>query len=118
MPQQSPVLVGLAFVAAIALWIAAAGPPGDQTLAEWIGALLFHFLAALLIRWIYTRKQTPRPRLVSPTLFLIAAGIALLGRLGAEPVEATAQGASTIVKAIGLGSPRTRCTDPPGSRTL
>ncbi len=88
MSGQSPILPILAFVGSITIWIAAAGPRGDQTPAEWVGALLFHFLAALLIRWIYTRKQTPRPRLISPTLFLIAAGIALLGRFGADPAEA------------------------------
>lgn len=97
MLQQSPMLLGLAFVGSIIVWIVAAGPPGDQPPARWVGALLFHFLAALLIRWIYTRKQTPRPRLVAPALFLIAAGIALLGRLGAGPVEAAVQRASAIV---------------------
>lgn len=86
--RQSPGLLGAAFVASIGVWIAAAGLPGDEPVARWIGTLLFHFVAALAIRWIYTRKQSPRPRLVSPTLFLIAAGVALLGRLGPDPVEA------------------------------
>lgn len=79
-----------AWIAGAAAWIAAAGLPEDQPIARWIGMLLFHFVAALLIRWIYTRKQSPRPRLISPTLFLIAAGVALLGRFGTDPAEAAA----------------------------
>jgi hypothetical protein len=64
----------------IALWLVAAGLPGDQPVARWVGGLIFHFLAALLITWLWVRKQEPRPSLLSPWLFLVAAGIALLGR--------------------------------------
>jgi hypothetical protein len=72
----------LAYLGSIAAWVAAAGLPDGGSVARWIGTLLFHLLAALLIRWIYTRRQVPRPTLWSPWLFLGAAGIALLGRLG------------------------------------
>lgn len=72
----------LAFAAAIAVWLAAAGPPGEQPVAGWIGMLLFHLAAAAAIRWLYIRVQKPRPRVWSPVLFLIAAGVALLGRFG------------------------------------
>ena len=51
-------------------------------MARWIGELIFHLLAALLITWLWMRKQEPRPSLLSPWLFLVAAGIALLGRFG------------------------------------
>jgi thiol:disulfide interchange protein len=70
----------LALGAALAVWLVAAGLPGDQGLARWVGGLLFHLLAALLICWLFVRKQQPRPGLLSPWLFLVAAGIALLGR--------------------------------------
>ena len=80
---MSPATIA-AFVAAAALWIAAAGLPGDQTVASWIGMLAFHLLAALLIRWLLVRKQQPRPPVWSPWLLVIAAGIALLGRFGAS----------------------------------
>ena len=71
----------LGFVGSIALWLLAAGGPGDEPVARWVGMLGFHVVAASVIRWLYIRVQRPRPRVVSPTLFLIAAGIALLGRL-------------------------------------
>lgn len=67
--------------ASIALWLVAAGPPGAQPVARWVGMLVFHLLAALLIYWLFVRKQEPRRRLMSPWLFLVAAGIALLGRV-------------------------------------
>ena len=69
-----------ALVASVALWVLAAGLPQDEPIARWIGELLFHLLAALLITWLFVRKQEPRPSLLSPWLFLVAAGIALLGR--------------------------------------
>lgn len=69
-----------ALAASIALWLAAAGLPDDQPVARWVGQLLFHLLSALLITWLFVRKQEPRPGLLSPWLFLVAAGIALLGR--------------------------------------
>ncbi len=71
-----------ALVGSIALWVVAAGLPGDQPVARWVGALVFHLLAALLITWLFVRKQEPRPSLLSPWLFLVAAGVALLGRFG------------------------------------
>ena len=49
-------------------------------MARWVGALVFHLLAALLLTWLFVRKQEPRPGLLSPWLFLAAAGVALLGR--------------------------------------
>ena len=70
----------LTTLGSIVLWLLAAGPPGDQPPARWIGMLVFHLLAALLITWLFVRKQEPRPSLWSPWLFLVAAGIALLGR--------------------------------------
>ncbi len=70
----------VALVGSIALWLLAAGLPGDQPVARWVGALIFHLLAALLITWLFLRKQDPRPSLLSPWLFLVSAGIALLGR--------------------------------------
>lgn len=72
----------VALLGSVALWLVAAGPPGDQPTARWIGGLIFHLLAALLITWLWVRKQEPGPSLLSPWLFLVAAGIALLGRLG------------------------------------
>lgn len=66
--------------ASIALWLVAAGAPGEQPVAGWVGMLIFHLLAALLLYWLFVRKQEPRPRLLSPWLFVVAAGIALLGR--------------------------------------
>lgn len=90
------VQVALTVAAAVA-WLVAAGPPGEQSVAAWVGMLAFHLLAALLIRWVYTRRQVPRPALLSPALFLIAAGIALLGRVGPERVETALQGTSTMV---------------------
>lgn len=69
-----------ALIASIALWLLAAGLPEDEPIARWVGELLFHLLAALLITWLFVRKQEPRPGLLSPWLFLVAAGIALLGR--------------------------------------
>jgi hypothetical protein len=72
----------LALLAAVAAWLAAAGPPGHLAVARWIGMLLFHLTAALLIRWIVSRRQVPRPSLWSPWLFVVAAGVALLGRFG------------------------------------
>lgn len=68
------------FAVSVALWLVAAGLPGDQPVARWVGALAFHLLAALLITWLFVRKQEPRPALWSPWLFLVAAGVALLGR--------------------------------------
>lgn len=65
-----------------AVWLVAAGPPGDEPVARWAGMLAFHLVAAALMRWLYIRVQKPRPPVLSPTLFLIAAGIALLGRFG------------------------------------
>ena len=73
-------LLLLSFAGSIALWIVAAGLPQGEPVARWIGTLLFHLLAALLIVWLFFRKQEPRPPLLSPWLFLVAAGIALLGR--------------------------------------
>jgi hypothetical protein len=70
----------LALVGSVALWLVAAGMPGDDPVARWIGGLLFHLLAGALIVWLFVRKQTPRPSIWSPWLFLVAAGIALLGR--------------------------------------
>lgn len=72
----------LAFLGGIALWLVAAGPPGAQPVAGWVGMLLFHLLAATAIRWLYIRVQKPRPRVWSPVLFVIAAGVAVLGRFG------------------------------------
>lgn len=72
---------GPALLGSIGLWLLAAGPTGDQPVARWIGMLAFHLLAALLIVWLFVRKQEPRPSLLSPWLFVVAAGIALLGRL-------------------------------------
>lgn len=69
-----------ALLASVALWLLAAGLPEDEPVARWIGELAFHLLAALLITWLFVRKQEPRPSLLSPWLFLVAAGIALLGR--------------------------------------
>ena len=71
-----------AVIGSIALWMLAAAPPGGRLVSEWIGTLLFHLTAALLITWLFVRKQDPRPSLWSPWLFMIAAGIALLGRFG------------------------------------
>ncbi len=76
--RASPLL----FVASVAVWLAAAGPPGERTVAEWFGMLVFHLAAAAAMRWLYTRPQKPRPPVMSPALFLIAAGVALLGRFG------------------------------------
>ncbi|MDP9067014.1 MAG: hypothetical protein M3N53_01530 [Actinomycetota bacterium] len=72
----------LALLASLGLWLVAAGPPDDEPIARWAGMLVFHLLAALLIRWLLVRTQKPRPRLWSPWLFVIAAGVALLRRLG------------------------------------
>lgn len=72
----------LAFAATFVVWLVAAGGPGDESMARWVGMLGFHLVAAALIRWLYTRPQRPRPPLASPVLFLIAAAIALLGRFG------------------------------------
>ena len=69
-----------ALLGSLALWLVAAGSPGDQPVARWVGGLIFHLLAALLITWLFVRKQEPRPSLWSPWLLLVAAGIALLGR--------------------------------------
>lgn len=80
--DDNPAATGAVFVGAIALWLVAAGPPGDQPVAGWVGMLLFHLAAAALIRWIYIRTHRPRPAVWSPVLFVIAAGIALLGRFG------------------------------------
>lgn len=93
---HNPVLRPAAFLASIAAWILAAGLPEQDAGARWVGTLAFHLLAALLIKWIYTRKHSPRPPLLSPALFLIAAGIALLGRLGPDRVETALQGTSVI----------------------
>lgn len=71
-----------ALLGSLALWLVVAGPPGDQPVARWVGGLIFHLLAALLITWLLARKQDPRPGLLSPWLFLAAAGVALLGRFG------------------------------------
>lgn len=77
--MRRPLLL-LSLAASFALWLLAAGLPQDEPVARWIGTLLFHLLAALLIVWLFVRKQEPRPPLLSPWLFLVAAGIALLGR--------------------------------------
>ena len=69
-----------ALLASVALWFLAAGLPEDQPIARWIGGLVFHLLAALLITWLFVRKQEPRPSPLSPWIFLVAAGIALLCR--------------------------------------
>lgn len=69
-----------ALLASVALWLLAAGLPEDEPIARWAGELLFHLLAALLITWLFVRKQEPRSSLLSPWLFLVAAGVALLGR--------------------------------------
>lgn len=68
------------FLAAIAFWIMSAGLPQDEPVARWVGALLFHLLAAALLLWIFNRKQPGPTSIWSPWLFLTAAGIALLGR--------------------------------------
>ncbi len=71
-----------AFAVSVALWLVAAGFPGHEPVARWTGELIFHLTAGLLITWLFVRKQEPRPSLLSPWLFLVAAGIALLGRFG------------------------------------
>ena len=71
----------LSFAAAIALWLVASGGPTDGA-ARWVGELVFHLLAAMLIRWLWIRPQKPKPAFWAPSLFAIAAGIALLGRFG------------------------------------
>ena len=71
----------LAYLGAFALWIVAAGLP-EEGVARWIGTLAFHVLVAALIRWLWIRPQRPKPRFASPSIFLIAAGVALLGRMG------------------------------------
>ena len=78
---MQPLGKGLLLAGSVAIWLAAAGLPGDQPVARWVGTLLFHLLAAALIVWLFVRKQVPRPAIWSPWLFLVAAGIALLGRL-------------------------------------
>lgn len=84
--RRSPATL-VAIAGAAAVWLVAAGPPGDQTMATWIGRLAFHLVAAVLMRWLWVRVQKPRPRILSPSLFLIAAGVALLGRFGPDTVE-------------------------------
>lgn len=79
--RRDPATVA-AMIAAAVVWLLAAGPPGDQPVAGWIGMLLFHLAAAALMRWVYIRVQKPRPPVLAPSLFLIAAGVALLGRFG------------------------------------
>ena len=72
------------YVAAVALWLVAAGPPEDGV-ARWVGTLVFHLLVAALMRWLWIRPQRPKPAFMSPWLFAIAAGVALLGRMGQNP---------------------------------
>lgn len=72
---------GLAYAASIALWLIVAGAPEDGV-ARWLGALAFHLLAAALMRWLWIRPQRPKPEFWAPSVFLIAAGVALLGRMG------------------------------------
>lgn len=79
--KADPAKRALALLASALVWLVAAGLPGGQPIARWAGALVFHLLVALLICWLFVRKQQPRPGLFSPWLFLVAAGIALLGRL-------------------------------------
>ena len=74
-------MVALAYLGALAVWIVVAGLPADGV-ARWIGALVFHLLVAALIRWLWIRPQRPKPAFASPWIFLIAAGVALLGRMG------------------------------------
>lgn len=69
------------YIAALGLWLVAAGPPEDGV-ARWIGALTFHILVAALIRWLWIRPQRPKPSFASPWIFAIAAGVAFLGRIG------------------------------------
>lgn len=71
----------LAYAGALALWVLAAGLP-DDGVARWAGALVFHLLVAALIRWLWIRPQRLKPSFMSPWLFAIAAGVALLGRVG------------------------------------
>lgn len=71
----------LGHLGALALWIVAAGLP-DEGVARWIGTLVFHLLVAASIRWLWIRPQRPKPPFASPSIFLIAAGVALLGRMG------------------------------------
>ncbi len=77
---SSPGRTIIAFGSSAALWLVAAGGPGDQPVARWVGVLIFQLVAALLIRYLYIRPQKPRPRTWSWSVFLIAAGVALLGR--------------------------------------
>ncbi len=81
-PRPPHLQLILGFAGSITLWLLAAGPHGDAPIARWVGMLLFHLLSALLIRWLWVRTQQPRRRLWSPWLFVVAAGVALLGRLG------------------------------------
>ncbi len=81
-PRPPRLQLILVFAGSITLWLLAAGLPGDAPIARWAGMLLFHLLAALLIRWLLVTTQQPRRRLWSPWLFVIAAGVALLGRVG------------------------------------
>lgn len=71
----------LSYLGAIVVWLLAAGLPEDGA-ARWVGALVFHLLVAALIRWLWIRPQRPKPAFASPWIFLIAAGVALLGRMG------------------------------------
>lgn len=71
----------LLYLGALALWLVAAGLP-DDGVARWVGALVFHLLVAALIRWLWIRPQRPKPPFLSPWIFAIAAGVALLGRMG------------------------------------
>lgn len=77
---RQTLLTVVTYVGALALWFLAAGPPREGV-ARWIGTLVFHLLAAALMRWIWIRPQRPKPAFWAPALFLLAAAVALLGRV-------------------------------------
>ena len=107
----------------VALWVLLAGPPtvetdsGAEYAGAFVGGLLITLAIASVLRFVYVRFVRRGRPLLSPWLFVIAAFVGLLGKLGnlAEENEerATAAGPAYVSVYSGPEPPSAGVSRPP-----